>query len=238
MSVVYFIRCGVDGPIKVGTAKCAISRLRDLDCGPYPYSLIGTIPGDFKLERRIHCALRFHRERLEWFKPSPVVLSFVEDALGGDAEASLEALEATNSGVLAQIFKRANVAHHLLSAAFRHLGAHHSTIELATVAGKSDDSMRRNISGESRMDIVSLVRLRAAYPAYFTAVEIACNLPESEFLERFGRLESVEAASIALAAFSLEIADLELVEDRSTLERAKDAIDAQLARLGPKERAA
>jgi hypothetical protein len=46
------------------------------------------------------------------------------------------------------------------------------------------------------------------------------------------------ALALSVALEDGELTDAEIRANRSTLERAKDAIDAQLARLGPKERAA
>ena len=75
---VYFIREGVQGPIKIGWSKSPEARIAALQtANPNPLVLLGKIPGPMEEERRIHSI--FDRDRIqgEWFRPSPVLLSFV-----------------------------------------------------------------------------------------------------------------------------------------------------------------
>lgn len=72
--MVYFIRSGKRGAIKIGWAKDVSKRLRILQTGSAEeLSLIGAIPGGKRLERQIH--ERFAADRLtgEWFKPTAEV---------------------------------------------------------------------------------------------------------------------------------------------------------------------
>lgn len=65
---VYFVQ-GVDGgPIKIGTSRDVGARIADLQCAsPVRLRLLGSVPGDATLERRLHRRLAHHRVHGEWF---------------------------------------------------------------------------------------------------------------------------------------------------------------------------
>jgi hypothetical protein len=80
---VYFIReTGDDGHIKIGTtAGSPHVRLRALQtANPRPLELLGAIPGDASVERKLH--ERFSHLRLagEWFRSSQELTSFIDGA--------------------------------------------------------------------------------------------------------------------------------------------------------------
>ncbi len=74
----YFIQAGADGPIKIGSTKNLLIRLRPL-CGmsPVPLKLLGVMKGN--AEGRCHFRLGAFRIHGEWFAPSPVVLDFIRE---------------------------------------------------------------------------------------------------------------------------------------------------------------
>jgi hypothetical protein len=78
-SVVYFIRQGDDGPVKVGTSHDLQLRLQQLQgANPHPLKILVAVPGDEKREVEIHFALAKHRLHGEWFAAHPEVLEFIE----------------------------------------------------------------------------------------------------------------------------------------------------------------
>lgn len=76
--VVYFIRAGKEGPVKVGWASNIKSRFRQIAQGlPDLAVLEATLPGGIELEKRIHRALHQSRRRLEWFNPTKEVSALI-----------------------------------------------------------------------------------------------------------------------------------------------------------------
>lgn len=78
--VVYFIRSGETGPIKIGHATRAEARMAHLQTGnPHAMTILATLPGGAAMERVMHT--RFHtlrRGSTEWFDPGPVLLAFID----------------------------------------------------------------------------------------------------------------------------------------------------------------
>jgi hypothetical protein len=77
---IYFIECG--DFIKIGFTGYGIEgRLRKLEGqNPYPLKLLGTIPGDKKLEAQLHTRFEKWHHHGEWFKRVPEILEFVAAA--------------------------------------------------------------------------------------------------------------------------------------------------------------
>ena len=77
--MIYFIRIGVDGPIKVGfTSGDPAKRLHTLQAGcPYDLQLLAIAEGDLNDERGIHAKFAESRMRGEWFDPSPALLDHI-----------------------------------------------------------------------------------------------------------------------------------------------------------------
>lgn len=74
----YFIQAGADGPIKIGSTKNLLIRLRTLcTMSPVPLKLLGVMKGD--AEGRCHFRLGAFRIHGEWFASSPVVLDFIRE---------------------------------------------------------------------------------------------------------------------------------------------------------------
>lgn len=91
-SVVYFIRHGDDGPIKVGVAKDATKRRALLQCGnPVELHLLRTVPGDDRLERFLHHRLEAWKVRGEWFEAVAVHALIDRDDLEGYLEREYDA---------------------------------------------------------------------------------------------------------------------------------------------------
>lgn len=71
-SVVYFAESRSEGRIKIGFSTDVESRLKSLKTGcPSGLFLIGTIPGDFELEKKWHTQWASNRISGEWFKKTP-----------------------------------------------------------------------------------------------------------------------------------------------------------------------
>ena len=69
--MIYFIRAGSRGPIKIGFASDVAARMASLQtASPVPLVLIGAIPGGLKLEKQIHAEVAEARLTGEWFKPT------------------------------------------------------------------------------------------------------------------------------------------------------------------------
>lgn len=82
--VVYFIQSGERGPIKIGKANDAASRMRELQVGsPARLRLLATVPGGHAMETRLH--RRFSRLRVsgEWFEPEPELLAHIASIRAG-----------------------------------------------------------------------------------------------------------------------------------------------------------
>jgi hypothetical protein len=77
-SVVYFIRSGHSGPIKIGIASDVKARLRTLQCAsPEALAVLATTPGSLELERQLHVQFQHLRKSGEWFNAAPELLEFI-----------------------------------------------------------------------------------------------------------------------------------------------------------------
>jgi hypothetical protein len=74
----YFLQAGKDGPIKIGSTKNLVVRLRTLaTMSPVPLRLLGVMKGDH--EERCHLLLGAFRIHGEWFAPADTVLEFIRE---------------------------------------------------------------------------------------------------------------------------------------------------------------
>jgi hypothetical protein len=73
--IVYFLRFG--DRVKIGTTTAPERRFKDL---PHD-EVIGTIPGDVKVERQWHLVWADHRIVGEWFQATPELLAAIHQAL-------------------------------------------------------------------------------------------------------------------------------------------------------------
>jgi hypothetical protein len=72
----YFLQARKDGPIKIGSSRNLLVRLRTLVMmSPVPLTLLGVMEGDH--EGRCHTRLGAFRLHGEWFAPSETVLEFI-----------------------------------------------------------------------------------------------------------------------------------------------------------------
>ena len=72
----YFIQAGADGPIKIGSTRNLIVRLRTVGTmSPIPLRLLGVMKGDH--EEDCHVRLAAFRLHGEWFAPSETVKEFI-----------------------------------------------------------------------------------------------------------------------------------------------------------------
>jgi hypothetical protein len=78
---VYFIRAGEDGPIKIGFADDAATRLRELQTGNHlDLRIVATREGGRTQEALLHDYLDEDCIRGEWFRPTERVLAVVGGA--------------------------------------------------------------------------------------------------------------------------------------------------------------
>lgn len=76
---VYFLQAGDNGPIKIGSTKNLLVRLRTLCAmSPVPLKLLGVMKGE-NAEQHCHIRLGAFCLHGEWFAPSPVVLDFIRE---------------------------------------------------------------------------------------------------------------------------------------------------------------
>jgi hypothetical protein len=75
----YFLQAGTEGPIKIGSTRNLLVRLRTLYAmSPLPLKLLGVMKGEVA-EERCHIRLGAFRLHGEWFAPSPVILDFISE---------------------------------------------------------------------------------------------------------------------------------------------------------------
>lgn len=78
---VYFVQGEHGGPIKIGSADHAESRVRTLQVGsPVPLVLLGTMPGGERKERELHKRFAHLRMHSEWFRPDADLLAVIPRA--------------------------------------------------------------------------------------------------------------------------------------------------------------
>ncbi len=83
--MLYAIRLGDDGPIKIGRAKNPKSRIGGLQVAcPYPLRLLAECDWHDSNELIIHHHLRHSYMRGEWFEPTEDVLAVVSYMRGDD----------------------------------------------------------------------------------------------------------------------------------------------------------
>jgi hypothetical protein len=85
---IYFIRKGLDGPIKIGyTSSSAKNRMSQLQTGHHEnLYLLGTIPGTISEEKFLHKELIYYNINGEWFDPKPELLMVISDAIENQKE--------------------------------------------------------------------------------------------------------------------------------------------------------
>lgn len=78
MSVVYFVRSGDAGSIKIGVATNLQKRLQTFRNGnPAPMLVLASVPGLHADEKRIHRLFGPLRTVREWFSPEQPLLAFI-----------------------------------------------------------------------------------------------------------------------------------------------------------------
>lgn len=81
VSVVYFIAAGhPPEAVKIGCTHDVRSRLRGIQTGNHlPMLLLGTLPGDRRLERELHRRFEHLRLQGEWFRWSDEIAAVISD---------------------------------------------------------------------------------------------------------------------------------------------------------------
>lgn len=113
-------------------------------------------------------------------------------------------------------------------------------VDIGEVLGRSDDQAAKYADGSAAMDIVAFAKGKETWGSRFTGGFEKLIFATAPGLDGYQAQSCILKAALALSV-ALEdgkLTDDEIRANRSTLERARDAIDGQLSRLGPKERAA
>lgn len=72
--MIYFVRAGAHGPVKIGKAKDVAARIAILATGHYePLSILATLDAPDAIEAKLHRLLKAHRVNREWFAWCPEV---------------------------------------------------------------------------------------------------------------------------------------------------------------------
>lgn len=82
--LIYFVRVKPDGPIKIGVTGDTTpeTRIVGIQVGcPWEIELIGSVPGEWSDEQRLHQRLSAYRLRGEWFSPHEKVLEAIAHVL-------------------------------------------------------------------------------------------------------------------------------------------------------------
>lgn len=78
-SVIYFIQCGDNGPIKIGLSENVKKRLGALQAAnPYQLHLLGVMDGDAAEERMLHVRFGLFRVRGEWYRSHQRLRRFID----------------------------------------------------------------------------------------------------------------------------------------------------------------
>lgn len=85
---IYFMRKGLEGPIKIGyTSALAETRMAQLQVGHHEQLyLLGTIAGTISDENSLHKELERYSIRGEWFESAPELLITIADAIENKKE--------------------------------------------------------------------------------------------------------------------------------------------------------
>lgn len=86
--MIYFIRKGIDGPIKIGfTSSSVEKRIAQLQTGHHEkLYLLGTITGSISDEISIHKELSNYHIHGEWFESKPELLMTISDVIENKRE--------------------------------------------------------------------------------------------------------------------------------------------------------
>lgn len=84
-ALVYFLRpVGQAGPVKIGCSVEPGGRLATfMSWSPVKLEIAATVPGDSKIERRIHGVFGEQHSHSEWFYPSQRLTDFIESLANG-----------------------------------------------------------------------------------------------------------------------------------------------------------
>lgn len=83
-SVIYFVRSGTSGPIKIGKANNLKRRLASLQTSASePLRVLGVVPGDIPEEAALHAQFADTRLHGEWFAPSDRLLAYIAEVSYG-----------------------------------------------------------------------------------------------------------------------------------------------------------
>lgn len=181
--VVYFVRAGDEGPVKIGVANDVEKRLKSIStyCPDEPI-VVCTIPGDYELEQRLHRRLRRSRRRREWFNVSGDVATVMELAIAGD----LAALEAViEEGLLADAADDAArvelvpIIKAAMGVGIELVVARFGVSTTAQAAGLSQDQLLKARRGLTDLGVTKLFRIVALWPAAFDPLFAVCESPEA-----------------------------------------------------------
>lgn len=186
MDHVYFIRCGEDGPIKIGWSTDVSRRITEIAQGlPDPAILIAQIPGGRELEARLHRALTEYRRRNEWFHPVQEVraLSILAKTKGLPAvlrwlsikEAAI--VECPTDAPATDDFEADLRA--MIALGFKFAIDRHGYPTVCKAVGRSRDAVGKYVSGKSIPSVEQLFKLIELDPGSMSPFMARCgDVPE------------------------------------------------------------
>lgn len=82
---IYFVRQGMEGPIKIGRAWNVDRRIKHMQtANPYQLQLLAKIPLEADAEEKLHLRFAAHQLIGEWFRPVPELLAYVREIAAED----------------------------------------------------------------------------------------------------------------------------------------------------------
>lgn len=108
--------------------------------------------------------------------------------------------------------------------------------DVGAILGKSDDMAAKYADGSATMDFITFYRGKREWNGRFTGYidRLCVDSRPGTIDDRHGQCTILEAAlALSVALTDGDISAEEVRANRATLENAKDAIEAQLAKLRP-----
>lgn len=103
--MIYFIRSGISGPIKIGYTDNGIhTRLMTLQTGSWEQlMLVHSMKGGEKLEKKLHKQFEEYRIRGEWFWPSERLLTYIYGSPVGSPDTRHKVSEGLSTTIESEI---------------------------------------------------------------------------------------------------------------------------------------
>jgi len=181
-SVVYFIRLGKNGPVKIGYSANLKKRVRTIGMLMPDHLVVeATLPGGRELELRLHQALHASRRRNEWFNSTHDVNAVISIARmkGGDAIArwlDRKACERELRGPAVDATEDFSADIRFLTAmAFKLAVAKHGGDVVAEAVGKAWPTIKQYASGRIEPTAAAFLNLNQLDPGACAPLFARCE---------------------------------------------------------------